>query len=235
MLQTYDICGLKVNVDFRYPEMTKRGIQYLADFSEKADITIPYDKAVYESLKERAPYCTYDSIEVMKTTQLFYMKLLHESYGFMLHSSSVVVDNKAYLFTADSGTGKSTHTRQWLKLFGDRAYILNDDKPAVIFKDGKVYACGTPWSGSSPLSQKATVPLQGICCLERSKENFIEPLDTHTAIFKIMKQTYRPSDREPMDTLLTMLDKVLTNVNVWRMGCNISLEAAQMAFDAMSK
>ena len=50
----------------------------------------------------------------------------------MLHSSAVVADGKAYLFTADSGTGKSTHTQLWPRMFGDRAYILNDDKPALL-------------------------------------------------------------------------------------------------------
>ncbi|MGN1134560.1 MAG: hypothetical protein ACI4RN_08955 [Oscillospiraceae bacterium] len=235
MMQTYDICGLKVNVDFRYPTLIERGKQYLTDYTDDADLTIPFDKDAFEDFKDRSPYCTYDSIENMLTTQRFYSNMVTHSFGFMLHSSAVVVDNKAYLFTANSGTGKSTHTRQWLKLFGDRAYILNDDKPALIFKDDKVYACGTPWSGSSPLSRNTSVPLQGICCLERSENNFIVPLDNRTAIFKIMKQTFRPYKKESMDIFLTMLDRALSITKVWRMGCNISTEAAQMAYDAMSK
>ena len=51
-----------------------------------------------------------------------------------------MVDDYAYVFSADSGTGKSTHTQLWLEHFGDRAYILNDDKPAIRLIDGKVYA-----------------------------------------------------------------------------------------------
>ena len=152
----------------------------------------------------------------------------------MLHSSAVEIDGKAYLFSAPSGTGKSTHTSQWLKLFGDKACIINDDKPAIRFVDGVPYAYGTPWSGKSDLNVNKGVPVQGICVLERSANNFIEPLDEGTAVYSILNQTIRPRKREYMDNLLALLDRVIAAVPVWRMGCNISVEAAKMAYDAMS-
>ena len=70
----------------------------------------------------------------------------------LLHSSAVVVDGYAYLFSADSGTGKSTHTGLWKQHFGDRAYIINDDKPAIRKVDGEWYVFGTPWSGKTDTS-----------------------------------------------------------------------------------
>ena len=79
------------------------------------------------------------------------------------------------------------------------------------------------------------VPLQGICVLERSKNNFIEPLDNGVAVYKLMNQTLRPPFEAHMDKLLSLLDIVITKTPIWRMGCNISTEAAQMAYDAMSE
>lgn len=234
-MHTYKICELVVNADFRFPKSINRAEKYLIEPSETCDICIPYDMQEIDSIKQQAPHLNLEDCEIIHTSSTFYRQLVSRFNGFMLHSSAVVVDNKAYLFSAPSGTGKSTHTSQWLKLFGDKAYILNDDKPAIMITDGKVYAYGTPWSGKSDLNLNLGVPLQGICVLERSEENFIERLDNGTAIYKILNQTLRPPIEGFMDRLLDMLDKVLTDVPVWRMGCNISTEAAQMAFDNMSK
>lgn len=233
-MKTYRICNLIVNADFRFPKSINRAEKYLTEPSETCDICINYDTKEIEDIKNVAPHLTLEDCEVIHTSSLFYRTLVRKFNGFMLHSSAVVVDNKAYLFSAPSGTGKSTHTSQWLKLFGDKAFILNDDKPAIMIVDGKVYAYGTPWSGKSDLNVDLGVPLQGICVLERSEKNFIERLDNGTAIFKILNQTLRPPIEGYMDKLLDMIDKVLTDVPVWRMGCNISTEAAQMAYDAMS-
>lgn len=49
----------------------------------------------------------------------------------LFHGSVIAVDNKGYLFTAPSGTGKSTHTRLWMERFKNRAYMVNDDKPLL--------------------------------------------------------------------------------------------------------
>lgn len=234
MKMTYKICDLTVNADFKHWIMEKRSQKYLVDPCEDCDISIPYSQKDIDTLKEMAPNNTIPECEVIVTCSQFYSKLL-DFNGFMLHSSAVVVDGKAYLFSAPSGTGKSTHTTQWLKLFGDKAFILNDDKPAIMLADDGIYVYGTPWSGKSDLNVNVKAKLQGICVLERSENNFIKPLDTATAIYKIMNQTLRPNAVNNMDKLLVMLDKVLTTVPVWQMGCNISTEAAQVAYDAMSK
>ena len=232
MIRNYKICDLVVNCDFHFETMLKRSEKFACDDTKKADITIEYDKKYHDFLLEKADNFTEKDCEVMATGKKFYNELL-EFNGFMLHSSAVMVDGKVYLFSAPSGTGKSTHTRQWKKLFGDRAVIINDDKPAIRIVEDKIYAYGTPWSGSSELNSTDFGILQGICVLSRSEENYIRPLDEIKGIFSILNQTIRPSDEKKMDKLLTLLDKVIKNVNVWEMGCNISTDAAQLAYDTM--
>ena len=234
MERTYNICGLTVQADFRHELMLVRSAKYLCDTDKTPDIVIDYNRAALEhSLKGLTDFTLSDS-EVMYTSYKFY-DALPDFGGFMLHSSAVAVDNKAYLFSALSGTGKSTHTQQWVKLFGERACIINDDKPAIMVEDGGIFACGTPWSGKSDMNMNVKVPLQGICVLERSAENFIRPLDQGTAVFKILNQTMRSDSPEKMNKLLDLLDMVIKRVPVWRMGCNISTQAAQVAYDAMSE
>ena len=154
--------------------------------------------------------------------------------AFLMHCAVIEYEGRGYAFSAPSGTGKSTHTALWLERFGSRAQILNDDKPAIMADGGNITACGTPWSGKSDLNLNLRVPLRGICVLERSDVNFIEPLPPEKSVFSLLDQTLRPSDGERMGALLELLDAVTSHVPVWRMGCNISTEAAELAYKTMS-
>lgn len=235
MTRLYNICGLPVECDFRHPVMTARAEKYLSSEAASPKISIPFSRDAIDRLKSAQPDLSNDDCEIIYTAEYFYYSLLHFG-GFMLHSSAVVMDGEAYLFSAPSGTGKSTHTALWLKLFGSRARILNDDKPAIMAgQGGKITACGTPWSGKSDLNLNLCVPLRGICILERSPENFIEPLSPEQAVFSLLNQTLRPTDSGRMTMLLDLIDTVTTGIPIWRMGCNISEEAAQMAYNAMSQ
>lgn len=233
MIETYNICGLNVRADFRYGTMLRRSEKYRKNF-EKADIVINHNPTAMEEYRKLAPHLTDDELELMVTGSEFYIALLKFG-GFMLHSSAVAVDNRAYLFSAPSGTGKSTHTGLWRDYFGERAVIINDDKPAIRKIGGEILAFGTPWSGKSDLNVNVGVPLKGICVLSRSETNFIEPMDEGEAVFSILNQTIRPETEDNMDILLTLLDETIRNVKVWRMGCNISIEAAKMAHENMSR
>ena len=150
----------------------------------------------------------------------------------MLHSSGVVVDNYAYLFSADPGTGKSTHTDLWVKYFGnDRAKIINDDKPAIRMINDKIYVYGTPWSGKTDQNINMKVPLGAIVFLERSEDNWVKEIEPKEAIPLILQQTIRPREPEVMIKLLDMLDIVLRRVKLYRLGCNISEEAVKVSYN----
>lgn len=232
MTRHYKICGLDVCADFRCDTMLRRSEKYLCG-GEKADIIINHNPTAMSAYATIAPHLTEAERELMVTGRDFYTNLLSFG-GFMLHSSAVAVDNRAYLFSAPSGTGKSTHTGLWLKYFGDRAVIINDDKPAIRRVGGEALAYGTPWSGKSDLNVNVGVPIGGICVLSRSETNHIQPMDEGEAIFSILNQTIRPENEEQMDILLSLLDDVLKDVPVYKMGCNISIDAAKMAYEAMA-
>jgi hypothetical protein len=152
----------------------------------------------------------------------------------LVHGSTVAVDGRAYLFAAKSGTGKSTHTRLWRQVFGQRAVMINDDKPFLHLTDTGVIAFGSPWSGKHGLDTNISAPLAGICILQRGPENIIRPLSPEDALPRLHKEAYIPMDAEKYPKFQTLVKKLARQVPLWHMTCTKDPQAAQVAFDAMS-
>ena len=175
----------------------------------------------------------YDSQLELTAVQRKFADMLFEQNALAFHGSVVAVDGQAYLFTAKSGTGKSTHTRFWRQEFGERAVMINDDKPLLQLKDGKVWACGTPWDGKHKLSTNTAVPLKAICILERGEENHIEPISPRQALPMLLQQSYRPQTPDGTANLLTLLDQLTASVRVYRLHCNLDPSAARVAYEGL--
>ena len=153
----------------------------------------------------------------------------------MLHGSTVAVDGKAYLFTAPCGTGKSTHTRLWREVFGDRAIMVNDDKPFLKVTDRGVLAYGSPWSGKHGLATNICVPLQGICLIHRGTENRICPISPEEIRGELRHQLHEPADGALYQKSFAILDQLLAVTPTWELHCTKDPEAAILSHDAMSK
>ena len=159
---------------------------------------------------------------------------LPERNAFIMHAAVIEVDGQAYAFTARSGTGKSTHISLWKRLLGDRVQIVNGDKPIIRLDNGVFYAYGTPWCGKEGWNRNVRAPLNGLCFVERAEQNRIEKMPLPDAASRIMKQILIPKDAMGAINTFDLVDKMLKNVNCWLLGCNISLEAAEVAYKAMS-
>lgn len=150
----------------------------------------------------------------------------------LLHGSTVAVDGSAYLFTAKTGVGKSTHTRLWREQFGSRAVMVNDDRTFLLPSGGGYLACGSPWSGKHGLDTNLSVPLAGICLLERGVENRIVPLPEREALPMLLSQAFDPADCG--DPAVEALTRALAGaVPLWCMACTKEPEAASAAYEAM--
>ena len=227
MEQYYKIADLTVLLD-SFGRTTQQAKPYLCQPAEPQIVI--RSKPI---TNPRLAHLSESDREYLISGASFYRQLLAFD-GMMLHASAVVVDGKAYLFSADPGTGKSTHTQLWLQMFGDRAYILNDDKPALRLRDGVWYAYGTPWSGKHDISANIGVPVAGIAMIERAEENSIALFGGTEAILSILRQVNRPQGAEYRIQLLNLLDKLMTQVAVWRLRCSQALDAAQVAYRAMA-
>ena len=152
---------------------------------------------------------------------------------FVFHGSVVAVDGQGYLFTAKSGTGKSTHTSLWRKYFGERAVMVNDDKPMLRVTDDGVIVYGTPYNGKHNLGCNISVPLKAICILTRGEKNCIVNISKSEVYAILLQQTYRPNDPVQMAKTLKLVDRMAENVKLYKLACNMDIEAAEVAYNAM--
>ncbi len=187
---------------------------------EKIAGDVKFSKSYLESLSLFRKLCDY--------------LILHKE-GTVFHCSAVKVGNLAYLFTAPSGTGKSTHARLWRETFGDKVVMINDDKPIIRCIDGEFFVYGTPWNGKHRLSNNIKVKIGAICELKRGEKNSIEKVPAKDMLITVMKQTLRPSEERMSDKMFSLLNKLLNSVEFYRLYCNISKEAAITSYNAMVK
>ena len=153
----------------------------------------------------------------------------------LFHGSAIAVDGEVYLFTAPSGTGKSTHTNEWKKCFGDKLKIINGDKPIVRFFDKKVYAYGSPWCGEEGWFSNDKTEILSVCFLEQSDTNLIKKLDKKEVLNLLMKQVVLPKNSKRKLIHYDLVDKFIKSVDFYLLQCDISQEAVLCAYNEMSK
>lgn len=165
----------------------------------------------------------------------FYGELLRFN-GIMLHASAVEYNGKAYLFSANSGVGKSTHTQIWQREFGASARVFNDDKPALRYVDGRWYAYGTPWCGKDGININCKVPVAGICFLKQAPKNSIRRLSKQEAITNLIAQTLRGFGQIGMvDLMVKKLDRLIQDIPVFELENRPEPEAAWLSYETMNR
>lgn len=199
------------------------------------DILYERAKHIKEAAREnRAPESFPDYYYEFTSIQRKIANLLIDRGILLLHGSVVAVDGRAYLFTAKSGTGKSTHTRLWREQFGERAVMVNDDKPFIRISDEGALVYGTPWNGKHRLGSNICVPLDSICILERGPENRIRRISPSEAIPMLIQQSHRPPQPDLLHGCLDLIGSLAYKVKLWRMECTMDPEAAVISYETMS-
>lgn len=150
--------------------------------------------------------------------------------GFFLHCSCLKYKGDAIIFTAPSGTGKSTHTSLWRRHFGDEVVMINDDKPLVREKDNGFTVYGTPWNGKHSIGTNTSAPIKAVVFLSQAPENSAEPISPVEALTLLLQQTVLPSDKTQMSKLLDMLGRLVETVPAFRLGCTVSDEAVMTIY-----
>jgi hypothetical protein len=153
----------------------------------------------------------------------------------LLHGSTVGADGNAYLFTAPCGTGKSTHTRLWREVFGDRAVMVNDDKAFLTITQDGVFAYGSPWSGKHGLDTNVCLPLKGICFLSRGVENRIIRADVESCMDELIHQTLVPEEPDGRGKAIALVKRLSGMVPLWQMECTKDSYAAILSHKVMSE
>ena len=216
---TFALCRDYLYEGFGRPDIVVVTDQAAIDFERAQDKTGAWGDgyyetlAVYRAIAERIP-CTG---------------------AVLMHGAAVAIEDRAWLFMAPSGTGKSTHARWWCTEFADeKPFMVNGDKPIVrLYEDG-VYVYGTPWAGKERLSTNVRVPLTAIGLLERSDEDFVEPIEAKAAFVELLTHTYRPVSADGARGTLETLQRISERVSLYRLGVTNSAHAAHVARAGMS-
>lgn len=227
MMKRYEIAGLKIDL-VASGRTEKQAEPYAVPVQGPADMAIQVD---VDRILQCNPTMTDPDLAEYLGTGFYFASLLPRFQGLMLHSSAVICQGRAYLFTAPSGMGKSTHTQKWVRLF--HAEYLNDDKPALRLVEGRWMAYGTPWSGKHDLSMPRGVLLGGIAAVERGEENRICPMSAAEALPYLMSQTAFKLPRKRMDMMLTVMDDLLRQIPVWKLTCRNDDDAAILSHSVM--
>lgn len=174
-------------------------------------------------------------VEYNHTFARFLQEVLEQGC-FCFHASALQVDGEAVLFSADSGTGKSTHAGLWEKYLADRHRVvrLNDDKPVLRVRQDGVWAYGSPWSGKHVIHTNAKAPVKAVVFLEQAPENRIRSVTPQEAFSLVFPQTFcLKTDARQRILVLQMLDQFLRQVPVYLLSCNISREAVELVYQTI--
>lgn len=246
---TYLLGGVPIRIESIYDKVQQMCSDYRTDqepaFSVSTTMAeIEEEGRMSDEECEREGLAGYHFEPAYLETLAVYRKIATELIprGVMLmHGSVVAVDGEGYMFTALSGTGKSTHVRLWRRLFGKRAVMVNDDKPLVRIVgqeddetlQSRPLVYGTPWDGKHHLSNNIAVPLKAIVVLNRGLENEIHPISVQEAFPILLQQSFRTDDPLMTIQVMQLLAQLSQHVGLYSLHCNMDPDAARVAYEGI--
>lgn len=196
------------------------------------EVYVSRDDVNYERSQYGGELCTDSYLEALAIFRAI-SERMPKYDTFLFHGSAVSVDGLGYVFAAPSGTGKSTHAAMWCEMLGERAVMINDDKPMIRAELGHAEIFGTPFNGKHNKGNNIHVPLRAVCILSRGETNHIERIDSDEAYPLILRQTYRPHNHLMLAKTLTLLDRLKDSVRFYSLQCNMNPEATKVSWEAM--
>ena len=194
-MHIYRIAEMNIAVKAQYEETYRYLAEFLTD-SESYELLIePTNEMIrYEAELGKeihgdpgSPYIC-ESVAILRVI----CDYIIDKGGFFLHCSCLKYKEDAIIFTAPSGTGKSTHAALWRRHFGDEVTMINDDKPLVREKDGRFVIYGTPWNGKHGIGTNTSAPVKAVVFLSQAPENTAKPISPVEAITLLRNRPSSP-------------------------------------------
>ena len=230
---TIEIANMVLDIN-AFNETTKK---YCEDFlsNEKPDFTISLTK---EDLINESSINEDGKVYVNEEISALYRKiadLFVEQDILVLHGSAFKVGGYAFLATARSGVGKSTHARLLQQYLKDEFEYINDDKPLLEVKD-ELMLYSSPWNGKERRGNNTKAPLKAIIFLNRGLDNSYRRLDNKEEIyFRLLSQIYLPKEKEKRQKGLCLIDVLLKGLNFYEINVNMDISAAKLTYERIIK
>ncbi|MCD7823693.1 MAG: hypothetical protein LUG86_06755 [Oscillospiraceae bacterium] len=230
------IAGLTIGVEAHYSHLRSFFGEYLSQGEPDFSVSWTEEEiaAEHDGMKAVGQTGSY-SMEYLETLAALrkISDILPKYNRFLMHGACISCDDKGYLFTAPSGTGKTTHISLWKKYLSDRIDIVNGDKPILSVEDGTVTVYGTPWAGKEKWQKNRSVKLDGLCFLERGG-NYITGISPEDCLERLFHQVYISREEPFAGKTLELLDEMLTLVPLYLLHCDISEGSVRTSFEAMT-
>lgn len=231
----YRIADCNVTMNCTTPFMLRQCGLYQVQGVETPDLDLSLTQEQWQEGAARG--WSPEMVEYNYTFTQFLQQIL-ERGGLCFHASAVAVDGQAVLFSADSGTGKSTQARLWQQYLSQQHQVvrINDDKPVLRVGEDGVWAYGSPWSGKHAIHTNIKAPVKALVFLQQAAENRIRALTPQEAFDLVFPQTFCvKTDARQRIQVLQILDGFLRRVPMYQLSCNISQEAVQLAYQTIWK
>ena len=230
------VAGHTIAISATYSRVYELCCDYVSNKTPEFRICVEESDLASERVEEKKVNISRrdDYLETLSVYRKISEKML--SYDtFLMHGAVVAVDDVAYMFIADSGTGKTTHINKWLENLED-AYVVNGDKPLIKMIETHEIACGTPWCGKEHMNTNTMVPLRAIALMERAEDNSIEEISYRQAFGFLLRQTYWPKSPDKRKKTLELMSQMKGKVRFYKF-CfnNMKDDVFEVAFNAMSK
>lgn len=216
------------------PEAESRFVPFKTEGQPQISLAITEEDIDYETQHVNGNCTRLNSILVA------YLRKLVECFVnfdiLLLHASLIDVCGVGVAFLAPSGTGKTTHTLLWKKLLGEKVTVINGDKPFVRFLENQKFPIGygTPWKGKERLGNTSKVTIKHLCFIERAETNSCEKIDAKCITQLLFKQLHIPKNSaQSISKGLKFTNKFLSSVTVWKIKCNMDIEAAEVAYNTI--
>lgn len=239
MTTIIELAGIKVAISFLYKETYQRFLPFVSTGCPDYRISLTQERFEEES----QTLCNaYPNISLTRSDIEFNALyrdipvILQQKEIILLHGVLIEMEGLGYLFMGPSGVGKTTHGKNWLKMFPGKSRIINGDKTLVRIENKFIYGYGSPWMGKEKIGVNSRVQLHAICHLSRGKNNQIRPVDSNGSFIEWMYAETMLKDREQRAIeLIRWYKRVSSLIPLFELECNTLPESAIVSYHGMCK
>ena len=203
--------------------------------NEDSDLTITMSK---EDLENEKHINEDGKVYASEEISALYRKiadLFIERNIVVFHGSSFKVGNYAFIVTARSGVGKSTHVHLLRQLLGNDLTYINDDKPLLEYKDDMFTLYSSPWNGKERRGNNIKAPLKAVIFLNRGNNTCNKLNNSEEVYFKLLSQIYLQKDKAKREQALKIIDILLKKLSFYEINVNKELDAASLTYERIIK
>lgn len=228
------IADIIIEINNKYEYLRKLCKNYIIE-SGKPEFTVTITQKNIDDEKKKSKLIFDDDyLESICCYKLICDNIIKYN-SFLLHGAMISVNNIGYIFIANSGIGKTTHIKLWESLLENKVKIINGDKPIIRLVGDKIYGYGCPWCGKEHYNINERVELKNLCFLKRNFNNKLNKIENKDVFNLIINQIYFPIDNQYINKTLSLLDLLIKKTSAYTLECNMTIDAARVAYEGMSK